>query len=607
MKTSFGIKLGLLLMLLITSLVGGMLLYFNNYSTAMLQSDLKQTISDVTRTGAMVFHSEDREVIESLRTQLYQQLPDDYLDQVKDFVGQKRNVNTELLALDDREDLQRGDEFQYIVQLLRRIQEGSRDRLEALRFLPQTNVTDDNASRVAWAYLMVPIPSVATKDAIVFLADSNYDIDNVFPENPIGNMYEGEEFFSAPFTGKLGISDGWYEDQFGRVMTAVVPIKNSKGEVIASLGVDYNVNMFTKRVDEQLTTSWIVFAIAILLVFVISALITIWVSVPLAKLRSGAEQLSQQDFDHIIRIRSKDEFGLLAKTMNLVSKRLGEFTRSLDDIVQQRTEELSKTKEEVLQLNQKLKEENAHLGAEVDSLIALRQRMMPEINSHRTMAGYQVEFYYLPSQTVSGDFWQVMTEGVQASELVVGQVSGYGLETATTTMQVQSLFACNKGQQSFDDVNSFLYQLANSINLKLFCKALNINLTETQLKLTGHLEEPILFAPNSEPEFVLVNDKNLPLGLQPEVKTESVEVTLAQGQSLLIYSSGLVKALIKLIGENTTLADATQLSAEQIIDISGLRQQSPQQLVTKLQSQPWFAEFEDDVCFITIRKEVSDE
>ena len=288
MRTSFGIKLGLLLMLLTTALVGGMLLYFNKYTSSMLQSDLKQTITDVTKTGGMVFHHEDRLYIESLRIKLYQMLPEDYLEQVEKFVSKKAYAYAELLSEEDSKELQQSEEFQYIVQLLRRIQEGSRDRLEALDFLPQTNVKDTNASKVAWAYLMVTIPNVSTQDAIMFLADSNYEVDNVSPEgNPIGNMYEGGDFFVKPFLGQIGTSDGWYEDQFGRVMTAIIPIKNSAGEVIASLGVDYNVNTYTARVDEQLTNSWIVFGIAILLVFVISAVITIWISVPLAKLRSG--------------------------------------------------------------------------------------------------------------------------------------------------------------------------------------------------------------------------------------------------------------------------------------------------------------------------------
>ena len=67
----------------------------------MLQADLTQSITDVTKTGAMVFHHQDRAIIESLRTQLYQLLPDDYLEQVEKFVSKKAYVYAELLPEQD--------------------------------------------------------------------------------------------------------------------------------------------------------------------------------------------------------------------------------------------------------------------------------------------------------------------------------------------------------------------------------------------------------------------------------------------------------------------------------------------------------------------------
>lgn len=569
----------------------------------MLQADLTQSITDVTKTGAMVFHREDREILEALRTELYQNLPDDYLEQVDKFVSKKAYVYAELLPEEDSKALQQSDEFQYIVQLLRRIQEGSRDRLEALDFLPQTNVKDNNASKVAWAYLMVTIPNVSTQDAIMFLADSNYEIDNVSPEgNPIGNMYEGGGFFTKPFLGEVGTSDGWYEDQFGRVMTAIIPIKNGAGEVIASLGVDYNVNTYTARVDEQLTTSWIVFWIAILTVFVMSAVITIWISVPLAKLRSGAEQLSQQDFDHVIRINSKDEFGLLAKTMNKVSRSLGELTRNLDGIVKQRTEELSQAQEEVLLLNHKLKEENAHLGAEVESLIELRRRLMPKASQVFTHQGYQVSCHYLPSQSVAGDFWQVVKSNEDKPELVVGHVSGYGLETATTALQIQGVFAAsNEGAtDAFYSINRFLHQMAEATNLKLFCKAISVEFKGSGLVLNGQLEDPIVYSLGSEARFLELSENSLPLGLQAEASVSESLVDLAEGETLLLYSSGLVNALTQM--HKQTSSKPFNPTADNLIEVSGLAMNSAQQLEQTLLEQEWFAELSDDVCFVAITK-----
>jgi sigma-B regulation protein RsbU (phosphoserine phosphatase) len=601
MKTSFGVKLGFILMALITSLVGSMLLYFNQYSTAMLQSDLKQTISDVTRTGAMVFDEADREVIQSLRAKLYKNLPEDYQKKVNVYLANKKQPNrsTALLAKNDSNALHNSNDFQYIVQLLRRIQEGSRARLNTLDVLPQTNVNDADPSRVAWAYLMVTVPNIAAEKAIMFLADSNYEIDHVSPEgNQVGNLFDEGGFFVKPFRGEMGASDGWYEDKFGRVMTALVPIKNDAGEVIAALGVDYNVNMFSERVNKLQATSWTVFGFSILAVFVISVFITIWVSMPLAKLRSGAEQLSKQDFDHVISIRSKDEFGLLANTINKVSHTLGEFTRNLDGLVKQRTQQLSKAQNEVLHLNQQLTEDNAHLGAEVENLIALRKKMMPEINTTIPHHDYDVSFYYLPSQRVGGDFWQLLNNTEQSLEFVIGQTSGYGLETASTTMQIQSLLATSNEELKarVSKVNKFLYQLSDRINLKLFSKVLNVSLDENWLTVTGHLEDPIMFT-NSDASKINVSEENLPLGLEPQVDEKAITIELQGNQNVLLYTSGFINALAKLTND-----EKPNFTAEDIIKISGFTQSSVEDLIALFKSQPWFDDFEDDICFVLINK-----
>lgn len=601
MKTSFGVKLGFILMVLITSLVGSMLLYFNQYSTAMLQSDLKQTISDVTRTGAMVFDEADREVIQSLRAKLYKNLPEDHQEKVKVYLKNKNNVNrnTALLAKNDSNMLHNSDEFQYIVQLLRRVQEGSRARLNTLRVLPQTNVKDANPSRVAWAYLMVTVPNIAAEKTLMFLADSNYEIDHVSPEgNQIGNLYDAGGFFVKPFRGDMATSDGWYEDKFGRVITALVPIKNDAGEVIAALGVDYNVKMFSERVNKLQATSWTVFGFSILAVFVISVFITIWVSMPLAKLRSGAEQLSKQDFDHVISIRSEDEFGLLANTINKVSHTLGEFTRNLDGLVKQRTQQLSKVQNEVLHLNQQLTQDNAHLGAEVENLIALRKKMMPEINTTIPHHEYDVSFYYLPSQRVGGDFWQLLNNTEQHLEFVIGQTSGYGLETASTTMQIQSLLATSNEELEarVSKVNKFLYQLSDTINLKLFSKVLNVCLDENWLTVTGHLEDPIVFT-NSGASKINVSEQNLPLGLEPQVDEKAITIELQGSQNVLFYTSGFINALTKLTND-----EKPNFTAEDIIKITGFTQSSAEDLIALFKSQPWFDDFEDDICFVLINK-----
>ena len=146
MKISFGIKFGVFMQLAITILVGSMLLFFYRYSSNMMKNDLKDMIADVTRTSAYIFNEEDRDLIESFREQVYKNLPDDY-QQVAGGFAKKAPVGEtkEIFSNEVSAELQSQVEFQYIIQLLRRIQAGSKETLGSLSILPQANKEDVDA------------------------------------------------------------------------------------------------------------------------------------------------------------------------------------------------------------------------------------------------------------------------------------------------------------------------------------------------------------------------------------------------------------------------------------------------------------------------------
>ena len=131
----------------------------------------------------------------------------------------------------------------------------------------------------------------------------------------------------------------------------------------------------------------------ILLIFVLSAIATYIlvkrVSEPLNQLTTYAQQLASKNFDATINIRSQDEVGLLAKTMESMAGEIRGFVEQLEKAVADATRELRKTlealrteqqKSETLLLNilpesiaKQLKEGESHIAngfAEVTILFA---------------------------------------------------------------------------------------------------------------------------------------------------------------------------------------------------------------------------------------------
>jgi sigma-B regulation protein RsbU (phosphoserine phosphatase) len=467
--------------------------------------------------------------------------------------------------------------------------------------LPQEKIHEAGASKIAWSYLLVKIPEIPVEKGMMFLALSFYLADDDYAATPISTLYTPDDATLTAIKGKVGISNDWYvgAESGDTVMSAVIPLKNELGEVIAALGVDYLVGSFRERIAEQKFVSMIVFVVTVAIALVLIFFVTAWISIPLSKLRIGAEQLSKHDFEHRVDIKSNDEFGLLANTFNKVSEELGEFTRDLDSIVKAKTAGLTKAREEVVALNNILNQENAHLGAEVKNLIALRERTLPYLNQKLKVNNYEITFNYLPSQAVCGDFWQIRSDK-ECTDISFGGISGYGLETAMMAMQIQSLFKVVDGNNNkrLSAINDFLFEQGESINLKLLCKLFLLQINKNNITLSGSGEAPIRFSTNQQAFIKLAS--LLPLGVNRDITMESVQLSLHSGEGLLLYSAGFKLALAHL-----AKSEGYELQAQDILHLSGVLGESSGNIMDKFTEQPWFDDFNQDISFILINRKGS--
>jgi len=70
-------------------------------------------------------------------------------------------------------------------------------------------------------------------------------------------------------------------------------------------------------------------------------------SKPIQKLSEGAQKIGGGDLNHRIKLTGSDELGQLAKSFNLMTSQIQDFTQNLELKVAQRTEELNRTLQEV--------------------------------------------------------------------------------------------------------------------------------------------------------------------------------------------------------------------------------------------------------------------
>ncbi|MCB1308093.1 MAG: SpoIIE family protein phosphatase [Leptospiraceae bacterium] len=353
-------KLGAIIFLFVVGSTGLSLFYYYQTSRELVLSQMRNRIRDLAHTGSWMFQPEDRRMMRELSSEIHKrQLPiDDSIREMED------GDYLESLSQADIDELQATPEFKRIVQVLRQIRNGSTRTQRTYRPLPQTLLDQNDAPGLKYAYLLITVPDSPEGTYYKFLADSDYEavdmnnnnqIDEDETPNPVGNWYRSDEVvFEKAFEGRIAAGEEWYEDGWGRFLSSGAPILDEQGNVIAVLGLDLDVKGEANRLEDLWDLCLTIIAVTAILAILISVALSLVLTRPINRLREGAERVSQRDFDTHIKVKSKDEFGLLAGAFNSMVAQIRDYARNLEDMVAQRTRELQETlgKVQALKLQQ---------------------------------------------------------------------------------------------------------------------------------------------------------------------------------------------------------------------------------------------------------------
>ncbi len=177
------------------------------------------------------------------------------------------------------------------------------------------------------------------------------------------------------------------------------------------------------------------------------------------------------------------------------------------------------------------------LDEELRNAQELQQVLVPE--SLPEVPGCAVTSAYLPAQVVGGDFFQVIPACGGGAMLVVGDVSGKGLQAAMTVALIVG--AVRTLAESTSDPAEILAGLNRRLQGRTHggfatCVALRLDADGScTVANAGHL-----------PPFVNGEEMNLPgalpLGMAGEAETATTTVQLRAGDRVMLYTDGLPEA-----------------------------------------------------------------
>ncbi|MFK4123720.1 SpoIIE family protein phosphatase [Streptomyces longwoodensis] len=227
--------------------------------------------------------------------------------------------------------------------------------------------------------------------------------------------------------------------------------------------------------------------------------------------------------------------------------------------------------------------------------LQLQHAIMPPTHTPLEVPGLQVAVRYRPAeeeQLVGGDWYDAVRLPSGLVMLCVGDVAGHGIEAATSMVVLRNalrgLAVTGAGPaQLLSWLNMVAHHLTGAVTATAVCGLYDPARGTLRWARAGHLP-PVLV--NGEEAVPLPLVKGLLLGAVPETRYEEGELDLTAGDTLLMYTDGLIERRDRSVEESLSHLLSTARTVPPTLD-----QQLDRLLVHSR------SDTDDDTCIVGIR------
>ncbi len=180
---------------------------------------------------------------------------------------------------------------------------------------------------------------------------------------------------------------------------------------------------------------------------------------------------------------------------------------------------------------------------ELDTARNIQSSILPDLPPR--VGGFDVAHVYLPATEVGGDFYDVLALEDGRLAVAVGDVAGHGVSSGLVMSMARSALAVQttfdpEVESVFRTLNRMIYQTARKRLLTTLCYAiLDPNRGEISYASAGHLYPYVV---GKDGRVEPLESTAYPLGVRSLLTIESKVAKLKQGDTLFLYSDGLVEA-----------------------------------------------------------------
>ncbi len=359
---SFPLKMALLFSL-ISFIVSAPILYFlYNVSYDLVLISLQNRIKDLGKAGLLLFSEEEINFLIKLDEEMNKKIQNLSEEDIKEITEIKEGDTYDILSEKENEEIYNSEEYQKVIQILRKIKASSAPNPILLKYYNQKFYQANNKPFLRFVYILAPIPKFPEYHLFKFLADSDMEEEDL-NNNGIIDIDETGMTISTIFNvkhliirnsfleKKILCDDKYYSDQWGVWLSCYIPMFDKNENPIGILGLDLDVKSENNKLNQLKNLLVVLLFVLAFGIGFLSYILSKIISQPIIKLSKASIEVSNKNFDIELPIRSKDEIGILTKNFNNMVKEIKEYSLHLEDLVAKRTKEL----QESLEIIQKLK------------------------------------------------------------------------------------------------------------------------------------------------------------------------------------------------------------------------------------------------------------
>ncbi|WP_449418796.1 AAA family ATPase [Phormidium nigroviride] len=259
--------------------------------------------------------------------------------------------------------------------------------------------------------------------------------------------------------------------------------------------------------------------------------------------------------------------------------------QTLEQKVEERTAQLAQANTEILKLNERLKEDNLRMSAELDITRELQQMILPKESELQQIPGLDIAGFMEPATEVGGDYYDVLNQDGRI-KIGIGDVTGHGLESGVVMIMAQTavraLLANNETDpvRFLSAVNQAIYGNVQRMNADKMLSLALLDYQDGTVRISGQHEEVILIRADGSLELIDTMELGFPIGLESDVADfiSELEIVLNPGDGIVLYTDGITEAenpekelyglerLCDAVRQNYTLS-ATEMQQNIIADV----------------------------------------